>query len=559
MNPLLLISLPLLGKELIDLSVHARTYLIRFVYAIAVVVVGLLQWEYGVAGRMPISVLGFGVHIMHVLTDMQQLGMQVVLPAFCCGVFTIEKERGTLGLLFLTRLGPWTIVFEKMLSRLFMAWSFLIISLPMLAFCYALGGITVETLLQQVVYLVLMSIAVTSGSVLCSAYFRTTYGALAASYLLMYASRMLLHCGAWESLSGTSPTPYLGEILVMRQQAPWGFSAGQSIAIVSSIWLTYSMLCLVGARHFLVTRAFLPPRTRKRGVMHWMDRIFQRANQNRVTQNVLLPDLFGANLNQKPIAWRELISPGILGTPSGRWRLFIALETMSLGFVILFNYAESPEVGRGVTIFIQTVLWIVMVLLTCLCSASLITSERQRQTFDSLLVLPIASRDIILQKMASVSQLIWIFSIPIATCLMSRLLIQNEFISVLCHLSMLAIYPGLVAWIGMWHSLTSPSTLTAAIRSLGDVLLRVFAPLYLMMMIQPDTGMPGATESYELMHLISPATLYVYVEMQPSTFARLPLLILVINAVFYVTIMVTIRARCLNRANELLGRVAEPD
>ncbi len=64
------------------------------------------------------------------------------VPAIVSGALTAEKERNTLQLLFLTRLGPWTILLEKLLSRLVPVATFLLVSLPLVFIAYLWGGLT---------------------------------------------------------------------------------------------------------------------------------------------------------------------------------------------------------------------------------------------------------------------------------------------------------------------------------------------------------------------------------------------------------------------------------
>ncbi|MFO0060710.1 MAG: hypothetical protein ACK57O_07520, partial [Planctomyces sp.] len=91
----LLPELPLLRRELSELSARRRTYVIRVLSAVVIV----------------------------------------------AGVITMEKERKTLGLLFVTRPSPLMIVLEKPGSRLLPMLTLLLITFPMLAFAYSLGGL----------------------------------------------------------------------------------------------------------------------------------------------------------------------------------------------------------------------------------------------------------------------------------------------------------------------------------------------------------------------------------------------------------------------------------
>src|SRR5258708_1818008 len=120
------------------------------------------------------------------LVGLQFAGVYLFMPAITCGVVTQEKERDSLQLLFLTRLGPWTILFEKLLGRLIPMFSFLLLSLPLLAFAYSLGGISPSLLWSGVWMLVLATIQMGTLALMCSAFFRTTVGAFVASYVIAF-------------------------------------------------------------------------------------------------------------------------------------------------------------------------------------------------------------------------------------------------------------------------------------------------------------------------------------------------------------------------------------
>src|SRR5262249_47798855 len=116
------------------------------------------------------------------LMKLQFAGIYLFMPAITCGVLAHEKEQRTLGLLFLTRLGPWTILFEKLSSRLVPMCCFLLLSLPLVAHAYGIGGITRAHLLFGVWMLVITVLQVGALALACSAWFRTTLGALVGTY-----------------------------------------------------------------------------------------------------------------------------------------------------------------------------------------------------------------------------------------------------------------------------------------------------------------------------------------------------------------------------------------
>ena len=141
------LGLPLLAKELTEQAVRRRTYVVRTVYACLLFGAVFLMF-YDRVGRnigSPTAVLGHGREMFAAIIGLQFTGIYLFMPAITCGVLTLEKEHNSLGLLFLTRLGPWTIVLEKYLGRLVPMLTFLLLSMPLLAFTYTFGGLPNST------------------------------------------------------------------------------------------------------------------------------------------------------------------------------------------------------------------------------------------------------------------------------------------------------------------------------------------------------------------------------------------------------------------------------
>src|SRR5258708_512368 len=137
-------GLPLLAKELIEQAARKRTYVVRVLYAALLFIAAYLFFydTLRIGKASPLAVLGRGQNMFSALVALQFAGVYFFMPALTCAVLTHEKETASLQLLFLTRLGPWTILFEKLVSRLIPMFGFLLLSLPLLAFAYSLGGIS---------------------------------------------------------------------------------------------------------------------------------------------------------------------------------------------------------------------------------------------------------------------------------------------------------------------------------------------------------------------------------------------------------------------------------
>ncbi len=132
----------------------------------------------------PLSVMGRGAAALNVIYEVEWWGLCLFVPALVSGALAAEKERHTLQLLFLTRLGPWTILLEKLLSRFVPVATFLLVSLPLLLMAYLLGGLTLRDVEFAALGLAATAFQVGCVALFCSAFFGTEAMALIASYAI---------------------------------------------------------------------------------------------------------------------------------------------------------------------------------------------------------------------------------------------------------------------------------------------------------------------------------------------------------------------------------------
>ena len=300
-------GLPLLTKELIEQSARKRTYILRVIYAIALY--GATLWAFyqqlGSLNGSGLSILGQGRQLFVSLAWFEFAGIYVFLPAMTCSVLTAEKERDTLGLLLLTKLGPWTIVFEKLFSRLDPMASFVLLSLPLLAVAYSLGGIEFGDIAQLMWVLAITALQVGTFAVLCSAWFRTTAAAFLATYLLGSVTivvsalvyqlllrpgfefwfQFLLSAPAHQWLfSSNHPRPIImafGPSILNGGE----FSMNRTQTFLDCVVMTIplfgtSVLYLTLARIVLWRRAFVEPKNVLLKLFKSLDGFFHRANRD---------------------------------------------------------------------------------------------------------------------------------------------------------------------------------------------------------------------------------------------------------------------------------------
>src|ERR1700685_4339301 len=180
-------GLPLLMRELGDQSSRARHYVLRTAFAGVLLLLGFLYLsdlsETSVSPGGFVT-LGNGPALFDRVVYLEGLGIVLFLPAMTCGAIAGEKERNTLTVLLTTRLGPLTIVLEKLASRLVLIWTLLLLSLPLLAFAYALGGLGLDHMLNEMLWLVAISVLIATLSLMCSAWCGSTVSAFFMTYSL---------------------------------------------------------------------------------------------------------------------------------------------------------------------------------------------------------------------------------------------------------------------------------------------------------------------------------------------------------------------------------------
>jgi ABC-type transport system involved in multi-copper enzyme maturation permease subunit len=168
---------PLLGKELLEQAARRQMYVTRVIYAL--VLFGAFCFYYvRHLSEGSILTLGRGGGPFTFVVTTQIVTIFLFLPPLMAGAVAQEKERDTLGLLFLTDLTPWELILQKYVGRLIPMLTLLFLSLPLLAVTYSLGGVSFGSLISSAATLFFTCLAVGAVAIECSAHETTTFGAL---------------------------------------------------------------------------------------------------------------------------------------------------------------------------------------------------------------------------------------------------------------------------------------------------------------------------------------------------------------------------------------------
>lgn len=616
-------SLPLLMKELIEQSAKRRLFVTRVVYAVLLFLMAAAYMLPLVHRQMmtPIGMLGIGKQLFQMLLMLQFLGIYVFLPALACGVITIEKERNTLALLFLTRLSSWTIIFEKFGSRIVPMLSLLLTSLPLLAFTYSLGGIRTFELASGVWFLMLCVMQVASAAILASAFFRSTVAAFLGTYIILsvegfgiaFVDQLFLRHAflTWCQEFGALHMQWLlgpeanrlgylvrlmlfplglaGHLGVMRGigQFPQACLILVLFAIPS---LLSVMACLGLARTCLVPRAFLAPANPLLNFFKILDRLFVWAN-SRYTRGVVLVKESQSLPAMQPVAWRETAKRS-LGQFRYLVRIFIVLEFPVL-FVVCLAAIDGARTNMrpdqlGVLLGI---VWVVVILIVSTSAATLFSRERGRQTLDVLLTSPLTSREIVLEKLSGVQRLVMVCAVPLLTCVFfetwwrdqmqydgmgqqwtlgqtngyrTQLYIWPEYLA--GGVLTIFIYLNLVVWLSLWMGIRTASPARAILSSLGTIVAWCVVPavvtvsLFDFLFISPDAMRDSSLQWLMLTLLSSPVVLIGIMELEGVyRLHPMPLLAVGINSLVYGGCWYLIRRQVLQHADRYLGRIRAPE
>jgi ABC-type transport system involved in multi-copper enzyme maturation permease subunit len=335
----------------------------------------------------------------------QLLLLVLVTPALTGGAIADEKRRGTLLYLLSAGVDTREILLGKLLGRMVQVLLIVLTGLPLFALLAGFGGIDPLAILLLGVELLLSLFALSAAALLASVLCRQTREAVLALYLvggvgwlavvylggiLSYFNPLYVLAPVWESSGPLDAPLVLGRLL--GSVISWGLVGGGCLAL--AIWQlrpTYQR-----------ELESLPSRR------HWYSG--ERAP-----------------LTDDPVRWRELQVEGLFPSRALRnipqWLVItcIALTTTVLALYILGRSMPPqaglqeviraasrldlarlavlmPDASQGFLFLSVGVLLLASLVVGIRCSGS-ITGERERQTWEALLLTPLSAKQLVRSKL----------------------------------------------------------------------------------------------------------------------------------------------------------------
>jgi ABC-type transport system involved in multi-copper enzyme maturation permease subunit len=390
-------------------------------WASALVAAPFLLLSVLVIARWPtageVDVAGLRARNLFALIGYVQLGCVLLLvPAFPATSIVRERRSGTLALLFNTPLRGPEILLAKFLGAMICVALPLVMSLPAVAACYAMGGIDlVPDVLPLYALVALASGQLVAMALWVSCFASTPIAAIRSAYGLMMALAILplgpamfmpqgasgLTADAAHGFRSLSPIPPTMEILG-RNPLVLATNGAEGATFGVYVLLTLLLTALLLLHSALVLKPTMLDRARPAGAMtqdrsaalQWRRRLFFLIDPQR--RAGATPDWIN------PVMIKEFRSRRF-----GRGHWLVRLVALSAIASLAITYAAttgvialSPETIGGVMVLLQSALIIV---LTPSLASGMISDERESGGWTLLRMTPLTPGQILRGKLMSVS------------------------------------------------------------------------------------------------------------------------------------------------------------
>lgn len=366
--------LPLLAKEMVARAADRRHYAGRVALAaVAAVTVGIVVARF--TGASVAEVLGQGKIIFEGVVGLCWVAVLAVVPATCGATVPTERDRGTIELLRLTRLGPWRLVFELWLGRLVPFGIALLVVAPIGSMAYAFGGVTVEMLVRATVAVSMLAMMVGAMAL----WFGAISGSPVSGAVRGYASTLVVVFLLPTLFAGLGAPPTITVALSpLAAYYAFGDLAEAPSWLAWAAPLAWAALCLVGAQGAMTSERFgrrRPGRPKHRG----------RRIRRFASPRALPVD--------SPLVWRE--------RHRSRWASIPGLvrNIVVVAAATLLITAVVDESGAALIVGSVAVLTLFLAIVgSTVWAANSFVRERARQTLDVLLTTPTPTAEFVTSR-----------------------------------------------------------------------------------------------------------------------------------------------------------------
>jgi ABC-type transport system involved in multi-copper enzyme maturation permease subunit len=491
---------PIFQVELVTAARQRRQFLLRVAYAAIILFVLWVSYSSTTAyyrstrpaEGVPIQTLAATATTFFIaFTWVQLLGILAIGPVMAVGTIATERERRTIEYLFATDLSNFEIVVGKTFARLVVVGQLVLVSLPILFIFRLLGGIPADLLAASFLIAASSALFVTAISVCVSVWSPRSRDAVLRVYrvlavliilpFMLWPLQMIIQmqnlAGTWwaEAFSGAlafgwsiNPIAVLGQSMSSLAAAGAGFDFEPVIRM--ACWHVGFSIALIALATSAVRRVHLreasrgdgAPKPSKKPALAWQQRYRWRPR-----------------LGDNPMLWKEAFAPtartrlGFLGFAANAIVVIVAL-----GFTAYFFWlAVSDRAGVDREVFFYfaatetLALGVCFILLLAARAAGMVTIEKERDCWLSLISTPLTGAEIMRAKVfGNLYAARWGYALLLVTWMLASFF-DSRYLSMIPLLTLSFIVCIMfVTHVGLEFSLSSSTSL----RAMGATLTTVF-------------------------------------------------------------------------------------
>ncbi len=491
---------PIFQVELVTAARQRRQYLLRVLYAAIILFVlwvsysSVSQLNRSVSGGNEVSISDLAntaTTFFYAFTWVQVLGIVAIAPVMAVGTIATERERRTIEYLFATDLSNFEIVVGKTFARLVIVGQLVLVSLPILFIFRLLGGIPADLLAASFLIAGSTALVLTSLSVCISVWSPRSRDAVMRVYrvlavvivipLMLWPLLIVIQAqqlgGTWWAAAFADGLEFcwsVNPIAVLARSMPGVVAAGAGFdfapVLTMAAWHLAFSVGLVALATTAVRRVHLRDASRGEGSAakkdhagpRWYDRYRWRPQ-----------------LGDNAMLWKEAFAPtakvrlGFLGVAANAVVVVIALGLTGYFFwLAIFNdYLFDHESFFAFAAVETLVLGVCFMLLLAARAAGLVTIEKERDCWISLLSTPLTGGEIMRAKtLGNLYAARWGYLLVLITWLLASVLEPRYLLLIPLLTFSFFLCTLFVTNVGLEYSLASSTSL----RAMGATLATVF-------------------------------------------------------------------------------------
>lgn len=465
---------PIFSRTALTIPRRIQTYLLRAGYAFVmfVLIYTASQVTFGWQQyRSADGMARFGALLFSMLALVQMLLVTFASLLFAAGSIASEKERRTLILLLMTDLKNQELIGGKLLASLLSTGTIILVGIPIFVFLQHLGGFTIEQVFWSTLLATLSGLLSGSWGILVALNREKTFQTLTISLL-----GLMIYLGLTFALGFTGPTgqqlatwlnPFQALSVVLN---PFSISGESTALLGGSAFTMLGLTALVNGISLYKLRDWNPPKT------------VHLAAQGEQTGSSKVRD--PRNVWSLPIVWREICTLAY-----GRKTLVIKGVYLLIGIALgwyAFGQVEAGAATMGMVTpagMAFIVLGLMSLMIINAQGVTAITSERDGQTLEVLLVTDVSPKEFVFGKLMGVlyntkEAIVLPLLFVIGMCVQQTITVEHLVYLTIGYLSLCAFS----AMLGTHSGLTFDNSQTAIVNSLGTMFF-LFIGIFICMML----------------------------------------------------------------------------